>query len=146
MVKEMQSAVSAGVMEMDKFSEAVRSGAARRADVTGHLVNIIQQVEDFTPRLGEVKEGMQSQSQGAQQISEAVSSLNQGAQRTAASLDGFRSASGTLNDAVASLREGVARFRLAVEEEEPVLPAEPALKPPAKAGKTTKAPFGKPRA
>ncbi|MGA2052684.1 MAG: methyl-accepting chemotaxis protein [Opitutales bacterium] len=119
MVKEMQSAVSAGVMEMDKFSEAVRSGAARRGEVTGHLVNIIQQVEDFTPRLGEVKEGMQSQSQGAQQISEAVSSLNQGAQRTAASLDGFKSATRTLNDAVASLREGVAQFRLTADGSNP---------------------------
>jgi len=156
MVKEMQSAVSAGVMEMDKFTEVVRTGAVRRGEVTGHLVNIIQQVEDFTPRLGEVKEGMQSQSQGAQQISEAVSSLNQGAQRTTSSLEGFKSATRTLNDAVASLREGVAKFRLSTDdhsagslnEPEPPL-ATPSPKPRAKPSpkpsqaKGTKSPFGK---
>jgi len=149
MVKEMQSAVSAGVMEMDKFSEVVRTGAARRSEVTGHLVNIIQQVEDFTPRLGEVKEGMQSQSQGAQQISEAVSSLNQGAQRTTSSLEGFKAATRTLNDAVASLREGVAKFRLShddpalAETNPPTSPPIKPAKPSSKSAKATQSPFGK---
>jgi methyl-accepting chemotaxis protein WspA len=132
MVKEMQSAVSTGVMEMDKFSEAVRSGAASRVDITRHLVEIIQQIEDLTPRLAEVKEGMQSQSQGAQQISAAVSSLNQAAGSTSSSLENFKEATSTLNDAVAGLREGVAQFRLAVDgEDKNAEPAPPAAPPPA---------------
>ncbi len=132
MVREAQSAVSAGVMEMDKFSEAVRGGAARGAEVTQHLASIIQQVEDLTPRVAAVKEGMQSQSQGARQISEAVSSLNQSAHRTSESLEGYKDTTNTLREAVASLEEGVARFRLGEETAAPPEASSPATPPPPK--------------
>ena len=43
MVKEMQSAVAAGVMGMDKFSEEVRRGVGIR-QVSTQLAQIIHQV------------------------------------------------------------------------------------------------------
>src|SRR5204862_4404703 len=69
MVKEMQSAVSAGVMGMDKFSEEVRRGIAEVQQVSTQLLQIIQHVQDLTPRFETVSDGMQSQSTGASQIS-----------------------------------------------------------------------------
>src|SRR6185295_1070055 len=45
MVKEMQAAVSAGVMGMDKFSEEVRRGAQDVQQVGTQLGSIIQQVQ-----------------------------------------------------------------------------------------------------
>ncbi len=50
MVKEMQSAVSAGVMGMDKFSEEVRRGVEEVRQVSAQLAQIIHQVQALTPR------------------------------------------------------------------------------------------------
>ena len=50
MVKEIQSAVSAGVMGMDKFSEEVRRGMQDVQQVGGQLSQIIQQVQALAPR------------------------------------------------------------------------------------------------
>ena len=50
MVKEIQSAVSAGVMGMEKFSEEVRRGMHEIGQVGGQLSQIIQQVEALAPR------------------------------------------------------------------------------------------------
>jgi methyl-accepting chemotaxis protein WspA len=112
MVKEMQSAVSAGVMGMDKFSEEVRRGVDEVRQVGAQLTQIIQQVQALTPRFETVNEGMQSQSSGAQQITEALSQLSESAQQTAESLRNSSIAIEHLNEAARDLQSGVARFKL----------------------------------
>ncbi len=112
MVKEMQSAVSAGVMGMDKFSEEVRRGVEEVRQVGAQLTQIIQQVQALTPRIETVNEGMQSQSTGAQQITEALSQLSESAQQTAESLRSSSIAIEHLNEAARDLQSGVARFKL----------------------------------
>jgi len=112
MVKEMQSAVSAGVMGMDKFSEEVRRGVEEVRQVGAQLTQIIQQVQALTPRFETVNEGMQSQSTGAQQITEALSQLSEAAQQTAESLRNSSIAIEHLNGAARDLQSGVARFKL----------------------------------
>ena len=112
MVKEMQSAVSAGVMGMDKFSEEVRRGVEEVRQVGAQLTQIIQQVQALTPRFEAVNEGMQSQSTGAQQITEALSQLSESAQQTAESLRSSSIAIEHLNEAARDLQSGVARFKL----------------------------------
>ena len=81
-VKEMQSAVAAGVMGMDKFSEEVRRGVDVVQQVSEELSQIIQQVQTLTPSFESVSEGMQSQSLGAQQISDSLSQLSEAAKQT----------------------------------------------------------------
>lgn len=112
MVKEMQSAVSAGVMGMDKFSEEVRRGVDEVRQVGAQLTQIIQQVQALTPRFEAVNEGMQSQSTGAQQINEALAQLSEAAQQTAESLRNSSVAIEHLNEAARDLQSGVARFKL----------------------------------
>lgn len=112
MVKEMQSAVSAGVMGMDKFSEEVRRGVDEVRQVGAQLTQIIQQVQALTPRFEAVNEGMQSQSAGAQQINEALSQLSEAAQQTAESLRNSSVAIENLNEAARELQSGVSRFKL----------------------------------
>jgi hypothetical protein len=55
MVKEIQSAVSVGVMGMDKFSEEVRRGMQEVQHVGGELSQIIRQVQTLAPpgRIGQ---------------------------------------------------------------------------------------------
>jgi methyl-accepting chemotaxis protein WspA len=111
-VKEMHSAVSAGVMGMDKFSEEVRRGVQEGQQASAQLTQIIQGVQTLTPRFEMVNEGMQAQSTGAQQISEALTQLNEAAQQTAESLRQSNTAIEQLNEAGSGLRSGVSRFKL----------------------------------
>jgi methyl-accepting chemotaxis protein WspA len=112
MVKEMQSAVAAGVMGMDKFSEEVRRGVDEIRQVSTQLAQIIHQVQTFTPRFQTVNEGMHAQATGALQISETLVQLNEAAQQTAESLRQSNIAIEQLNEAAHSLQTSVARFKL----------------------------------
>lgn len=112
MVKEMQSAVSAGVMGMDKFSEEVRRGVEEVRQVGTQLTQIIHQVQTLTPQFEAVNEGMQSQSTGAQQITDALTQLSEAAQQTAESLRSSGVAIDQLNSAARELQSGVSRFKL----------------------------------
>lgn len=110
MVKEMQSAVSAGVMGMDKFSEEVRRGVTEVQQVGTQLAQIINEVQALTPRFETVNEGMQAQSTGAQQISDALSQLGEAARQTVESLRQSNLAIEQLNEAATGLRTSVAQF------------------------------------
>lgn len=112
MVKEMQSAVSAGVMGMDKFSEEVRLGVEEIRQVSIQLAQIIHQVQALAPRFQTVNEGMQSQATGAQQISEILTQLSESAHQTAESLRQSNAAIEQLNGAARSLQNSVTRFKL----------------------------------
>jgi methyl-accepting chemotaxis protein WspA len=112
MVKEMQSAVAAGVMGMDKFSEEVRRGVEEIRQVSTQLAQIIHQVQTLTPRFQTVNEGMHAQATGAQQISETLTQLSEAAHQTAESLRQSNLAIEQLNGAARGLQTSVARFKL----------------------------------
>ncbi|TCK18897.1 methyl-accepting chemotaxis protein [Thiogranum longum] len=112
MVKEMQSAVSAGVMGMEKFSEEVRRGVDDVRQVGSQLASIIEQVETLIPRFEEVNEGMISQSQGGNQIRDSIVQLSESAQQTADSLRQSNGAIMQLNEAAQRLQEGASHFRV----------------------------------
>jgi methyl-accepting chemotaxis protein WspA len=112
MVREMQYSVSAGVMEMDKFAEQVRTGVREIGDVSAKLAEIITAVQGISGRFGQVTEGMRAQSQGAEQIREAMIRLADGAARTASSLNDFNGATVHLREAVGDLKEEVSRFTI----------------------------------
>ena len=114
MVKEIQAAVSAGVMGMDKFSEEVRRGLQEIHQVGAQLTQIIEQVQALAPRIETVNEGMQAQSTGAEQISQALSQLSEAAQQTVESLRQSNLAIDGLEQTAGELRGGVSRFRLHV--------------------------------
>jgi methyl-accepting chemotaxis protein WspA len=111
-VKEMQSAVSAGVMGMDKFAVEVRRGADDVQQVSTQLTQIIQQVQAMRPSFESVNDGMQAQSVGAQQISEALLQLGDSARQTVESLTQSSAAIEQLNEASRGLQAGVSRFQL----------------------------------
>jgi len=111
MVKEMQGAVSAGVMGMDKFSEEVRRGNDEVCAITAQLVQIIQQVQALTPRFESVNEGMQAQSTAAGQISDALAQLGEAAQQSALTVQQNTRTIEQLKEAAQGLKEAVSRFR-----------------------------------
>jgi methyl-accepting chemotaxis protein WspA len=111
-VKEIQSAVSAGVMGMDKFSEEVRRGMGDVRHVGGELSQIIQHVQALAPRVESVNEGMQAQATGAEQISQALMQLGEAAQQTVESLRHSTVAVDGLMEVSSGLHASVSRFKL----------------------------------
>lgn len=111
-VREMQSAVGAGVMEMDRFAEKVRRGVDEVVASSRHMGEIIEQVGANVDRFHTVAAGMESQSQGASTISESMSSLVAGAKRSVESAEEFGRTASELQRASMALRESVAAFVL----------------------------------
>jgi methyl-accepting chemotaxis protein WspA len=112
MVKEMQTAVAAGVMGMDKFSEELRRSVESIRQVSAQLAQIIHQVQALNPRFQLVNEGMRSQATGALQISETLTELSDAARQTAESLRQSNQAIEQLNEAARGLQNSVTRFKL----------------------------------
>ena len=113
MVREMQAAVSAGVMGMDKFTEEVRRGVEEVGQLSTQLQQIIEQVHQLTTRFEQVNEGMHSQSEGAKQINQAMLTVTAGAQQTVQAMQEFNKATGSLRDAIRGLKEEVSHFKVA---------------------------------
>jgi methyl-accepting chemotaxis protein WspA len=106
-VREIQSAVAASVMSMDKFSEQVRRGTQEMQQVGVQLSQIIQQVQAVAPHIESVNEGMQAQATGADQISNALSQLSEATRDTVESLRQSNRAIAGLSEVVAVLAGGV---------------------------------------
>jgi methyl-accepting chemotaxis protein WspA len=113
MLKEMQSAVSASVMGMDKFSEEIRRSVGEVRQVTDQLSGVMDQVQKLAPQFDAVLQGMQSQAVGAQQITETMMQLNDATQQTVESLKATSEAVHQLQYAAGDLQTSVANFAVA---------------------------------
>jgi methyl-accepting chemotaxis protein len=112
MVGQMQSAVSAGVMEMDRFAELVRSGCGETEAIGSQMERIIEQVATAAARFATLDEGVRQQSAGAEQIDGAMARLRDRAREGAESVREFANASEELQRSLASLRSVIDAFRL----------------------------------
>ncbi|MYM89258.1 HAMP domain-containing protein [Rugamonas sp. FT82W] len=110
MLKEMQSAVSASVMGMDKFSEEIRRSVGEVRQVTDQLSGVMDQVQKLAPQFDAVLQGMQSQAVGAQQISETMMQLSDATRQTVESLKATSEAVHQLQYAAGDLQSSVANF------------------------------------
>lgn len=115
MVKEMQSSVTTGVMEMDKFTKEVARGVEDVNQISGQLGQIIDQVQALTPRFETVNQGMEAQAQGAQQISIAMVQLSETSTQTSDSLREINNVIEQLNQASQGLRQEISRFKVSTE-------------------------------
>lgn len=111
-VAEMLSAVSAGVMEMDKFRKQVETGVSNVALLGDGISGVVTQVQTLTPRFESVNEGMQNQSEGAEQISKAMIQLSETSIQTKDALSEFVAITEQLSSSVASLEQEVAAFQV----------------------------------
>ncbi|MFL6659911.1 MAG: methyl-accepting chemotaxis protein [Massilia sp.] len=110
MLKEMQSAVSASVMGMDKFSEEIRRSVGEVRQVGEQLSGVMDQVQKLAPQFDLVLQGMQSQAIGASQISDTMMQLNDATQQTVESLKATSEAVHQLQYAASDLQTSVATF------------------------------------
>jgi methyl-accepting chemotaxis protein WspA len=113
MLREMQSAVSASVMGMDKFTEEIRRSVGEARRVAEQLSGMMDQVRKLAPRFDLVLQGMQSQAVGASQISETIMQLSDASQQSVESLKATSEAVHQLQYAAGDLQQSVATFAVA---------------------------------
>ncbi len=111
MVNEMVSAVSAGVMGVDKFSEEIHTGVKHVSEVGEQLTKIIEQVQEQTATFETVNQGMQAQSLGAEQIFDSINQLSEAAQQTTESIRQFHNAIEQLNNAAQEMQNAVSKIK-----------------------------------
>ncbi len=112
MVNEMHSAVSSGVMEMDRFGDQVRKSVTNTAKISTQLSKVIDRVNVLKPEFESVNDVMQSQATGAAQIKEAMEQLSTTAENSKQSLSEFSEAAKQLSEAVQVLQNEVLRFNV----------------------------------
>lgn len=111
-VKLMQDAVAAGVMQMDKFSDEVRTSVTRVADLNTQTGQVITEVASLSDRFGLVNEGMRNQATGAEQINEAMSVMSESTRKTTAALEEFNRATEHLRESIETLNKEIALFKV----------------------------------
>ncbi len=116
MVAGMQSAVSAGVMEMDKFIAEVKLSVEDVGKISGQLARIIQQVQTLSPSFDDVNVAMGHQSENASKVNGAVARLSDEIRTTAESLKETFQAIEQLNEAARGLQQEVSHFSVSEKE------------------------------
>jgi methyl-accepting chemotaxis protein WspA len=111
MVRQMQDAVSAGVMQMDKFADEVRSGVGQVTKINQMTWEIINEVQSLSGRFQLVNEGMRNQTTGAQQINDAMTQIADATHRSAQSIKEFERATMHLRSSVEGLNEEISQFK-----------------------------------
>ncbi len=112
MVKGMQSSVSQGVMEVDKFSKEVRQYVEDVGDISGQIAGFIKNVQGLTPQFGAVSQRMDEQYRGAEQISLAIGQLSDASYQTVQSLQETNNALTQLDDAAQGLQREISQFKV----------------------------------
>lgn len=111
MVRDMQSAVVSGVMEMDQFGQSVQQSVGDIRKISDSMLEIIGNIQGLTPRFSAVNEDMTNQSQGAQQIREAMEQLSQVSQQNSSSLGETNTALHQLTISSQELRDELMKLK-----------------------------------
>lgn len=111
MIREMQSAVLAGVSSVESYSKQLAGAVKTIQDVSDQLERVIEMIQTLTPQFENVSGAMQAQSTGAEQISESMVYLSDAAQQTAESVRDLNRTIHQLDEAAQTLKTEVSRFR-----------------------------------
>ncbi|MDY0092497.1 MAG: methyl-accepting chemotaxis protein [Candidatus Vecturithrix sp.] len=112
MVKEMQTAVSTGVMEMDKFIAEVEQSVNDVGNISMQLSLITEQVQTLSPNFEQVNVAMGRQAETAQNIHHTMMELDEEMQETRNSLQETYTAIEQLNETASNLRDEISQFQV----------------------------------
>lgn len=112
MVKEMKSAVSSGVMEMDKFTDEVRHDVRDVRNIGSQLAQIIEHVQTLLPCFESVHGAVQAQADGARQISDSMVQLSEAVDNASGTLRNSAGTISELNQVTSDLQKEVSGFRV----------------------------------
>ena len=112
MVQDMQSAVSTGVMEMDKFTQDIGQGVNDVQSISRQIGTIIEHIQNLSPQFETASQSMDAQTLGAQQIRAAMEQLNDTSQQTIGAVQDSNQSIGQLNQVVQTLQQEISRFKV----------------------------------
>lgn len=110
-VREMLESVSAGVSEMEKFSDEVRRSDLEVQEVNVQLDQLIGEVRRIEPGIESMYQGMQTQSQGANQIQQALLQLEEGVRNAVGSVKDSHQVVAQLDEAREVLRKAIKNLK-----------------------------------
>ncbi len=112
LINEMQSAVSSGVMEIEKFTSEVTTGVTSATESSRQLARIAEDVQLLAPQFENTSDQMQTQSEDARQICTAVRQLMNGASAIEHAVHEFNRVAKSLKDEADTLRQEVGGFKV----------------------------------
>ncbi len=111
-IYEMQSSVKEGVDTVKLHTEQTFNSTNKINSLSVNLSKVLEQSQKLSPQYAIVNQGMQQQSQGAEQISEAMGQLNTVAKQTKKSLVELNDITVELNKAITAMQDEVNKFSL----------------------------------
>jgi methyl-accepting chemotaxis protein WspA len=110
MVRQMQAAVSTGVMEMDHFTDKVRGCITQVSQIGSQMEQVINDVASLSRNFQTVNESMRQQAQGVQQIDDVMLQLTTGVKQVSSSVQDFQQAAENLRESARVLQREVGQF------------------------------------
>ncbi len=111
-VRQVQSAVSAGVMEMDRFTAQVNRGVGDIRKLSGQLAQILDGVRQITMQFENLTQAIESQKRDVNRIVESMAQLSQTSTASDESTEALTAASARLSDATNRLQSETGRFEV----------------------------------
>ncbi len=112
MVKEMESTVTGGVMEMDKFISEMRYSVGDVSRIGSQMTSIIEHVQALSPNFENVNVAMEQQSHNARKIMAEIIDLGEDMQQTREALQESYAALEQLTDSAQKLQTEVSLFQV----------------------------------
>jgi methyl-accepting chemotaxis protein WspA len=110
-VKEMQTAVAAGVIGTEQFGNDVRGGVEGLGELTKLVNDISHQIETMTPHMDVVLSTMRTQSDDARLLQKNSHQLHKAMKAAADSLQTVKTSATQLTTAATELDDGMSRFK-----------------------------------
>ncbi len=115
-VRQMQSSVNSGVMEMDRFAAKMRQSSAIIIETADMLARTVSDIEAIGPQFEDIAAGIGELSENARKISATMLELSDSSVRARDRISEFRAAVKSLDFVSASVLDAVARFKISEGE------------------------------
>ncbi len=111
-VRQMQSSVNSGVMEMDRFGAKMRQSSKIIMETADMLARAVSDIEAIGPQFEGIASGIGELSENARRISATMLELSESSVRARDRISEFRAAVKSLDAVSVSVLEAVARFKI----------------------------------
>lgn len=111
-VRQMQSSVNSGVMEMDRFGAKMRQSSKIIMETADMLARTVSDIEAIGPQFEGIASGIGELSENARRISATMLELSDSSVRARDRISEFRAAVKSLDAVSVSVLEAVARFKI----------------------------------
>ena len=115
-VRQMQSSVNSGVMEMDRFGASMRQSLTIIFETADSLSRVVGDIEGIGPKFENIALRISGLSENARKISDTMTELSENSVHSRDSAVEFKSATLKLDSTSASLIAEVSRFKVSEQE------------------------------